>query len=138
MRLVCRTFRACWNRRAAKPRPEKIFWNSVSITCPIRLPGARAIAEFLEEYPNCTILATCRRHQNHGRFNGSIDDQLRILELAIESGARAIDVEIETAEVVPERCAALRTRAQLVVSWHHFETTPPLDPVLKRMQQGSG
>src|SRR6204780_561052 len=97
--------------------------------------GARAIAELLEGYPNCTILAPCRRHQNHGKFNGSIDQQLAVLNLAIENGARAIDVEIETAELVPERCAALRTRAQLIVSWHHFETTPPLDPVLKRMQK---
>src|SRR5579862_5431329 len=97
--------------------------------------GARSIAEFLHGYPNCTILATCRRHQNHGRFNGSIDEQLRILELAIVSGARAIDVEIETAEVVPPRCADLRTKAHLIVSWHHFETTPPLAPVLKRMQK---
>src|SRR5579863_4358202 len=80
--------------------------------------GAEAIAEFLESWPNCTILATCRRHQNHGRFNGSIEEQLRMLQLAIQHGARAVDVEIETAEVVPDRCAALRTRAQLVVSWH--------------------
>ena len=97
--------------------------------------GADAIATFLSEYPNCTILATCRRHQNHGRFNGSIDEQLRILELAIQRGARAIDIEIETAEVVPARCAELRAKAHLLVSWHHFETTPPLDPVLKRMKK---
>ncbi|MDQ1471147.1 MAG: 3-dehydroquinate dehydratase / shikimate dehydrogenase [Bryobacterales bacterium] len=95
--------------------------------------GAQAIARFLEEYPTCTVLATCRRHQNHGRFNGSIEEQLKILELGIQFGARAVDVEIETAEVVPERCAELRSRAYLIVSWHHFETTPPLDPVLKRM-----
>ncbi len=97
--------------------------------------GAAAIGEFLKDYPNCTILATCRRHQNHGRYNGSIEDQLRILELAIKHGARAIDIEIETAEVVPERCSALRNLAQLLVSWHHFETTPPLDPVLRRMRK---
>jgi 3-dehydroquinate dehydratase/shikimate dehydrogenase len=97
--------------------------------------GARAISQFLSQYPGCTVLATCRRHQNHGRFNGSIEDQLRILDLAIQSGARAVDVEIETAEVVPDRCEALRARAQLIVSWHHFETTPPLDPVLKRMRR---
>lgn len=102
---------------------------------PDPVQGALAIANFLQGYPNCTVLATCRRHQNHGRFNGSIEGQLRILDLAIENGARAIDVEIETAEVVPARCAALRTRAQLIVSWHHFETTPPLEGVLKRMQK---
>jgi 3-dehydroquinate dehydratase / shikimate dehydrogenase len=99
------------------------------------LRGARAIAEFLEGYPACTILATCRRHQNHGRFNGSIEEQLKVLEVAIQNGARAVDVEIETAELVPDRCAELRTRAYLIVSWHHFETTPPLDPVLKRMRK---
>ncbi|HVW83623.1 MAG TPA: type I 3-dehydroquinate dehydratase, partial [Bryobacteraceae bacterium] len=97
--------------------------------------GARAIADFLECYPNCTILATCRRHQNHGRFNGSIEEQLKVLDHAIQHGARAVDVEIETAEVVPERCAELRGRAYLIISWHHFETTPPIDPVLKRMRK---
>lgn len=97
--------------------------------------AARAIARFLEDYPNCTVLATCRRHQNHGRFNGSIEEELRILQLAIQYGARAIDIEIETAELVPDRCAALRTTAQLIVSWHHFEATPPLDAVLRRMQK---
>ena len=74
--------------------------------------GARAIGQFLESYPGCTILATCRRHQNHGRFNGSIDEQLCVLDQAIQHGARAIDIEIETAEIVPERCAALRVRRQ--------------------------
>src|SRR5580698_9199595 len=58
--------------------------------------GARAIAQFLESYPNCTILATCRRHQNHGKFNGSVDEQLCVLDLAIQNGARALDIEIET------------------------------------------
>jgi 3-dehydroquinate dehydratase/shikimate dehydrogenase len=95
--------------------------------------GAKVIAKFLEEYPTCTVLATCRRHQNHGRFNGSIDEQFAVLHAAVACGARAVDVEIETAELTVERCAELRNGAYLIVSWHHFETTPPLDPVLKRM-----
>ena len=102
---------------------------------PDPMKGAQAIADFLEEHPGCTILATCRRHQNHGRFNGSIEEQFKVLDLAIQKGARAIDIEIETAEVVPDRCAELRARAYLIVSWHHFETTPPIDPVLKRMRK---
>jgi 3-dehydroquinate dehydratase/shikimate dehydrogenase len=100
---------------------------------PDPMAGARAIAAFLTDYPTCTVLATCRRHQNHGKFNGSIEEQFVVLRRAIENGARAVDVEIETAEVVPERCAELRNSAYLIVSWHHFETTPPLDPILKRM-----
>ncbi len=100
---------------------------------PDPLAATRAIAQFLEQYPGCTILATCRRHQNHGKFNGSIEEQFAVLNRAIQAGARAVDVEIETAELVPDRCAELRTKAYLIVSWHHFETTPPLDPVLRRM-----
>src|SRR5277367_4329544 len=97
--------------------------------------GLAVIRKFVSSRPDCAILATCRRHQNHGKFNGSIDDQLRILHAAVQCGARAVDVEIETAEVVPARCAELRTKAHLIVSWHHFETTPPLEPVLKRMRK---
>ena len=40
--------------------------------------GAEAISQFLEKYPDCILLATCRRHQNHGKFNGSIEEQLAI------------------------------------------------------------
>ena len=47
--------------------------------------GPRAVETFIHDHPNCTVLATCRRHQNHGRFNGSIDQQLSILERAIEA-----------------------------------------------------
>ena len=102
---------------------------------PDPLSGARAIAGFLEAHSGCVVMATCRRHQNHGKFNGSIEEQLRILECAIEHGAAAVDLEIESAEVVPDACAQLRSKAQLIISWHHFETTPPLDPVLKRMKK---
>lgn len=95
--------------------------------------GAEAIAGFLREFPECTILATCRRHQNHGRFNGGTDDQFHILELAIRSGAHAVDVEIETAEVAAAKMATLRAQAQVIISYHNYENTPRLDPVIDRL-----
>ncbi len=95
--------------------------------------GVRAIAGFLEEHPECTILATCRRHQNHGRFNGSIEEQIHILEAAVSAGARAVDVEIESAEGVNAKLDPLRTGANLIISYHNFEGTPPLETVLRRM-----
>ena len=95
--------------------------------------GAEAIARFLEQFPDCTILATCRRHQNHGKFNGSIEEQFALLDLAVKYGAHAIDVEIETAEVAPERLNAFRSRTQVIVSYHNFEATPPMDTVVARM-----
>ena len=42
--------------------------------------GIKVIREFLKAHSGCIVLATCRRHQNHGKFNGSVEEQLRILE----------------------------------------------------------
>jgi 3-dehydroquinate dehydratase/shikimate dehydrogenase len=95
--------------------------------------GAAAIRGFLEQFPDCIVLATCRRHQNHGKFNGSIEEQLAILDLAVRSGAHAIDVEIETAESALDRLHQFRGRAYVIVSYHNFEATPPLDTIVGRM-----
>ncbi len=95
--------------------------------------GAPLIADFLKEYPECSILATCRRHQNHGRFNGSIEQQLIVLTEAIARGAKAVDVEIESAELALQGVRDLAAHATLVVSYHNYEGTPAMEPVLRRM-----
>ncbi len=97
--------------------------------------GAEAISGFLEEFPDCTVLATCRRHQNHGKFNGSIEEQFAILETAVRGGAQAIDVEIESAEAAQEKMAQFRGRVQVVVSYHNYEATPPMDTVMNRVMR---
>jgi 3-dehydroquinate dehydratase / shikimate dehydrogenase len=97
--------------------------------------GVKAIRAFLGQRPECTILATCRRHQNHGRYNGSIAEQFRILDAAIDAGAQAIDVEIESAEAAIPEIAHLRAKAQLVVSFHNYSGTPPVEGVLRRMMK---
>jgi 3-dehydroquinate dehydratase/shikimate dehydrogenase len=97
--------------------------------------GVGAIRRFLRENPEATILATCRRHQNHGRFNGSVEEQFRILEGAVEAGARAVDVEIESAESAPAGVEALRGKATVILSFHNYSGTPALEPVLRRMSQ---
>ena len=102
---------------------------------PDPLEGARAIRRFLGEFPDCLILATCRRHQNQGRFNGSIEDQIHVLECAVDCGARAVDVEVESAAALRGRLETLRSRAMLVISYHNFESTPALDAVVRRLVQ---
>ena len=97
--------------------------------------GAEAITGFLQQFPECTIIATCRRHQNHGKFNGSIEEQFAILELAVSNGAQAIDVEIETAEAAPDHLSHFRGRAQVIVSYHNYEATPPMDTVFNRVMK---
>lgn len=95
--------------------------------------GLAAIRKFLTRHTDCTVLATCRRHQNHGKFNGSVEQQARILELAIEAGARAVDIEIESAENCPERLQSLRSHAYVLVSYHNYGGTPPLETLMRRM-----
>jgi 3-dehydroquinate dehydratase/shikimate dehydrogenase len=101
---------------------------------PIPERGIAAIRKFLANHSDCTLLATCRRRQNHGKFHGSIDEQIRILEAARDAGARAVDVEIESAENCAEHLAKLRSGCLLLISYHNYGGTPPrLDSVLRRM-----
>ena len=95
--------------------------------------GAQAIRGFLEQFPEVIVLATCRRHQNRGRYNGSIEEQFAVLDLAVQSGAHAIDVEIESAEAARERLHQFNGRAHVIVSYHNFEATPPIDPLVNRI-----
>jgi len=95
--------------------------------------GIAAIRKFLARHFDCTILATCRRHQNHGRFNGSVEEQVRILEAAIAAGAKAVDIEIESAENCVDRVEHLRSLAHVLLSYHNYGGTPPLDAVVRRM-----
>src|SRR6476646_2212727 len=96
--------------------------------------GVAALRKFLTRYPDCTILATCRRRQNQGRFTGSIEEQIKILEAAHEAGAQALDIEIESAENCENQLAHLRSEAYLVLSYHNYGGTPPrLESVLRRM-----
>jgi 3-dehydroquinate dehydratase / shikimate dehydrogenase len=102
---------------------------------PSPLDGVKALPEFLRANRDCTVLATCRRHQNHGKFDGSIVEQIRILEAAVDAGAVAVDLEVESAENATDRLDRLRSTAMLVLSYHNFEGTPAIEPVLKRMMK---
>jgi 3-dehydroquinate dehydratase/shikimate dehydrogenase len=95
--------------------------------------GAKAIRTFLGQHPDCLVLATCRRHQNHGKFNGSIEEELRVLDAAVTAGAQAVDVEIESAEPAAQKLSQFRGRARLVISYHNYEATPQLDALVNRM-----
>jgi len=100
---------------------------------PVPEQGLKVIADFLKLYPDATVLATCRRHQNHGRFNGSIEDQFRILHAAIDNGARGVDIEIESAEAPMAPRHLLDRSASVIISYHNYEGTPAMEPILRRM-----
>src|SRR5579864_8353192 len=97
--------------------------------------GIPIIRKFLSAHPDCSILATCRRHQNQGKFNGSVEDQVRILNAAMDAGARAVDIEIESAENVAARLDSFRGKGMLILSYHNYDGTPSPETLLRRMMR---
>src|SRR5580693_1219693 len=102
---------------------------------PVPEQGIPIIRKFLSAHPDCCILATCRRHQNQGKFNGSVEDQVRILNAALDAGARAVDIEIESAENVAARLESFRGKGSLILSYHNYDGTPSPETVLRRMMR---
>ena len=77
------------------------------------------------------VIATCRHILAGGRFRGSEEQRLKILNRAIDSGAHYVDIEMEFAGGIKDR-----KRALLIVSYHNHERTPEdLDAVYARMLQ---
>ena len=95
--------------------------------------GILVIRKFLAAHNECRILATCRRHQNHGKYNGSVEEQIRLLSAAVSAGASAVDVEIESAENGARGLEAFRGPSRLILSYHNYEATPSPEAVLRRM-----
>ncbi len=97
--------------------------------------GAAVVQRIRRAHPSATVLATCRRAPNGGRFRGTVADQISILRAAVAAGAELVDVEIETAEEEPASLDPFRGAAATVVSYHNFGETPALGPVLRRLRQ---
>ncbi len=95
--------------------------------------GIEALREFRKSYPDAQVLATCRHHSATGRFKGSLDRQIEVLEDALHAGATFVDLEVESAEKLKRAVAELRELGPVCVSYHNFEKTPVLEPILRRL-----
>jgi len=97
--------------------------------------GIALIETFLKTRPEANVLATCRLDSHSGYFKGTIDQQTRLLAKAAAAGASAIDLEIESAERAGPAVESLREHTPVVVSYHNFDSTPSLEPVLRRLMR---
>jgi 3-dehydroquinate dehydratase/shikimate dehydrogenase len=69
------------------------------------------------------VIATCRGKERGGEFDGSIEEELRILEHAARNGARFVDIDYRVARPI--------NGAQVIASFHDFEKTPSdIDTIL--------
>jgi 3-dehydroquinate dehydratase/shikimate dehydrogenase len=99
-------------------------------------PGALPyIKQFMAEHRDVTAVATCRRKQNGGNFEGALATELDILAKAAQSGCQIIDLEIESAEEAKAaQLAKLRSAgAALMVSFHDFMRTKSLAQAADRI-----
>jgi 3-dehydroquinate dehydratase/shikimate dehydrogenase len=103
------------------------------------LPNPAAILprlkQFLYERGEVTAIATCRRASTGGKFKGTINAELEILEKAATAGCHLIDIELQTAEhTKPAQLKKLRScGAALIISYHDFESTKNLDAIFDRI-----
>lgn len=75
---------------------------------------------------HATLIATCRRREAGGRFEGSVAAQLARLSAACAVGCQWCDLEIETAfRLDLSKLRRLFKTSRLLVSFHDFRGTPP-------------
>jgi 3-dehydroquinate dehydratase/shikimate dehydrogenase len=86
------------------------------------------LKHFLDLHPEATVIATCRRAVNGGKFRGSAHSQLDILLKAAASGFQLVDLEIQSAkDLKTERFNGLRDKVGVILSFHDFKSTRKLE-----------
>jgi 3-dehydroquinate dehydratase/shikimate dehydrogenase len=77
------------------------------------------------------VIATCRGKERGGHFDGSIEEEIRILQYAVENGARYVDIDYQFATPFPG--------AQVIASFHDFAATPAdLSGLMQRICESPG
>ncbi len=77
------------------------------------------------------VIATCRGRDRGGRFEGSIEDEIRILERAVSNGARFVDIDF--------RFARPFGKAEVIGSHHDFGKTPEnLETLMDEVSRSPG
>ena len=86
------------------------------------------IRRFLEMHQYLTVIATCRRVANGGKYKGSLASQLEVLSKAASAGCQMVDLELQSAlKAKPDALARLSNRAALIISFHDFRATRNLE-----------
>ncbi len=92
------------------------------------------IEAFLRSHQYITAIATCRRAANGGKFRGSAQAQLKVLQKASVAGCHLVDVELQTADSMKAaELEKLRAKAGLILSLHDFRATRKLQELFERM-----
>ena len=67
----------------------------------------------------CPVIATCRRADDQGKWEGSEESRLMLLRAAIAEGVEYVDLEADIADGIPRYGKTKR-----IISMHNFRETP--------------
>ena len=78
-------------------------------------------------------IATCRRVQAGGRFQGSAEEQVEVLAAAVRAGCQWVDIEIESVKALRKPPFKEFAPAKVIVSYHNYHSTPELGAIYRRL-----
>jgi 3-dehydroquinate dehydratase/shikimate dehydrogenase len=89
--------------------------------------------EMLLRLHSSQIIATCRRTEAGGQFQGSIAQQVAVLQAAVRAGCHWVDLELESVDAAGPEILKAFAPAKVIISYHNYRKTPPLGPIYRRM-----
>jgi 3-dehydroquinate dehydratase/shikimate dehydrogenase len=98
------------------------------------------IKDFLTDHREVKAIATCRRREFGGNFDGPLAAELDLLLKAAQAGCRIVDLEVESAEeAAPRQLDPFREKLRaagtaLLISFHDFARTKNLDQAAQRIE----
>ena len=94
------------------------------------------LRQFAIFHRDITLIATCRRAVNGGKFRGSVASQLDVLLKAASAGCQLVDIEVESAKALKQKeIDNLRQQAGVIVSFHDYRGTKKLEETWDEMRQ---
>lgn len=99
------------------------------------IAGLPKLKHFLDMHPEATVIATCRRALNGGKFKGSASSQLDILTKAAAAGFQMVDIELQSAQILKAaELADLKDKVGVILSFHDFKSTKKLEESFAEMK----
>ena len=78
-------------------------------------------------------IATCRRVEAGGKFEGGVDQQAALLQAAVRAGCQWVDVEVESVNRAGASLLRRFAPARVIVSHHDHRKTPALGGIYRRL-----
>ena len=95
------------------------------------------LRQMLTRLRGTQTIATCRRTEAGGLFQGAVGEQVERLETASRAGCHRVDVELESIDragaSILGRFRSVKASPKVIVSYHNYQRTPPLAPLYRRL-----